>query len=154
MNDINIKLHDLGIILPTVSKPLANYVPWVQTGNLLFIAGQLPLVDGKLEITGKLGAEVLTEQGQKQAHRCAINILAQIHDACDSDLARVRKIVKLNGFVACTPEFIDHPKVINGASDLFVAVLGQAGKHARVAVGVASLPLNAAVEIDAIVELG
>ena len=151
---ISDRLAELGIVLPPVTPPAGNYVPWVRTGNLLFLAGQLPFSNGQLLVTGHLGAGMSIEQGQTAARQCAINLITQINDACGGDLSLVRRIVRLNGFVAGTPTFTDHPKVINGASDLFVAVFGdQIGKHSRVALGVAALPLNAAVEIDAVVEL-
>ena len=153
MNTIDLRLRELGLKLPQMGKPLANYVPFVRTGNLVFVAGQVPFVDGKIQVTGHLGGNVTLEQGIGQARQCAINILAQLHAACDGDLSRVIRIVKLTGYVACTADFGDHPKVINGASDLFVDVFGDAGRHARAAVGVPSLPLKAAVEVDAIVEV-
>ncbi len=147
MTHIDDKLKVLGIILPAPVKPVANYVPWVISGKLVFVSGQLPMLDGKL-VAG-LG---LDTQAQA-ARQCAINIIAHLRDACDGDLTRVKRIVKLTGFVACPPDFKDHPKVINGASDLMVEIFGDVGRHARAAVGVASLPLGALVEIEAIAEL-
>ena len=134
-------------------KALANYVPWVKTGNLVFVSGQGAIVGGKVECAGKLGVTVSLEEGQKSARLTAINIIAQLRDAAGGDLGKVKRIVKLVGFVNCTPDFSDQPKVINGASDLMVEVFGEKGRHARSAVGVAALPLNFSVEIEAIAEL-
>jgi enamine deaminase RidA (YjgF/YER057c/UK114 family) len=147
------RLKGLGIHLPKPAKPVANYVGWVRSGSLVFVSGQLPVVDGKVTVVGLLGRDVALEDGQKAARACAINIIAQVNDATDGDLSRVARIVKLTGFVAGTPEFTDHPKVVNGASDLMAEVFGDRGKHARAAVGVSALPLNAAVEVEAVVEL-
>ncbi len=147
------KLEALNIILPAIAKPVANYGPWVRTGNLVFVSGQLPFVDGKITHKGHLGVDVSIEEGSKEAERCALNIMACLRDACGGDLSKVVRIVKLTGFVASTPNFVDHPKVINGASDLLAEIFGEAGRHARAAVGVASLPLGAAVEVEAIVEI-
>lgn len=144
------RLAELGIVLPEAPLPAANYVPTVLQGGLLYVSGQLPMKDGKLLYTGKLGESVSIEDGEQAATLCAINIIAQINAALGG-LERVSKIVRVGGFVASTPDFGDHPKVINGASDLFAAVFGDAGKHARAAVGVAALPFNAAVEVEAIV---
>lgn len=149
-------LATLGIILPTPAKPVANYVGWVKTGNLVFVSGQLPLRDGDLAVKGIMGnpADGITvEEAVGEARQCAINILAQVNAACEGDLARVKQVLKLTGFVASTPTFTDHPKIINGASDMMVMVFGEAGKHARAALGVASLPMNACVEVEAVVEL-
>jgi enamine deaminase RidA (YjgF/YER057c/UK114 family) len=150
---IDKRLKDLGIELPAATTPVANYVPFVVSGNLLFIAGQLPLVNGELRHVGKLGAGVSIEDGQKAARLCALNLLAQAKAACGGDLDRIRRCVKVTGYVNCTPEFIDIPPVINGASDLFVEVLGDAGRHARVAIGAGSLPRGVATEVDAIFEI-
>ena len=147
------RLKTLGISIPTPAKPVANYVGWVQTGNLVFTAGQIPDDNGKLTQTGVLGRDVTKEQGQAAARQAAINVIAQIKDACGGDLSRVRRIVKLTGFVACSHDFTDHPFVVNGASNLMVDVFGDAGRHARSAVGVPSLPLNACVEVEAVVEI-
>lgn len=147
------QLKTLGITIPIPAKPVANYVGWVQTGNLVFTAGQIPYDNGKLTQTGVLGRDVTKEQGQAAARQAAINVIAQIKDACGGDLSRVRRIVKLTGFVACSHDFTDHPFVVNGASNLMVDVFGDAGRHARSAVGVPSLPLNACVEVEAIVEI-
>lgn len=151
---IEAKLAELGVTLPAAAAPAGNYVPWTASGNLVFVAGQIPLVDGKPQLLGKLGREITIEDGQKAARLCAINILAQLKAACSGDLDRVRRCLRLGGFVACTPDFADHPKVINGASDFIVAVLGDAGRHARAAVGCASLPLGVAVEVEGTFEIG
>ena len=143
-------LSALGITLPQPAKPLASYVGFVKHGDLVFISGQLPLVDGVLTQTGLLGAGVSIEAAAAAAKICAINILAQVNAACDGDIERIVQCVKLGGFVASTPDFTDHPKVINGASDFMGEALGARGVHARAAVGVAALPLNASVEIEAI----
>lgn len=146
------RLEALGITLPTLAAPVANYVPVVRSGNLLFISGQLPFEDGKVAVTGKLGDTVSDEDGVRAAQLCAINIIAQIKGAI-GDLSKVVRIVKLGGFVASAPDFTGQPAIANGASDLLVAVFGDAGRHARTAAGTNVLPLNAAVEIDAIVEI-
>ncbi|WP_096701806.1 RidA family protein [Magnetospirillum sp. 15-1] len=150
---ISQRLKQLGIELPTPPAAVANYVPFVMTGNLLFVSGQLPLENGKLAVTGKLGDGVALEDGVRAARLCAINLLAQVRAAAGGDLERIRRLVRLTAFVASAPAFTDQPKVINGASDLMVEVLGEAGRHARVAVGAPSLPLDAAVEIEGIFEL-
>lgn len=147
------RLKALGITLPTPAKPVANYVGWTQTGNLVFTAGQLPFDNGKLTQTGVHGLDVTKEAGQAAARQAGINVIAQIKDACDGDLSRVKRIIKLTGFVACSHSFGDHPFVVNGASDLMVAVFGDSGRHARSSVGVPSLPMNACVEVEAVVEI-
>ncbi len=144
------RLSDMGIELPVAAAPVASYVPVVVHGGFAFISGQLPFLDGSL-VTGKLGSELGTERGIQAARACGLMILAQL-EAADL-LDRVARIVKLGGFVASTPDFTDQPKVVNGASDLMVEIFGDAGKHARSAVGVPVLPLNAAVEVDAIIAL-
>ena len=144
------KLETMGIKLPTPPTPAGSYVPAVKTGNLLFISGQIPMEEGKVIFTGKVSNENL-ETAQKSAKMCAINILAQIKRELGS-LDNVTKIVKLSGFVNSTPEFTQHPKVINQASDLFFEIYGEKGKHARIAIGVACLPLDSMTEIDAIIE--
>jgi len=141
------RLAGLGVTLPAAAAPAANYVPFMQSGNLLFTAGQLPLRDGKLAVAGKLGREVDVAAGQEGGKLCAVNVLAQAKAAL-GDLARIRRIVKITVFVASDPDFAEQHIVANGASDLFVAALGDSGKHARSAVGVPCLPLNAAVEVD------
>ncbi len=150
---IDALLTELGITLPVAAAPAANYVPWVISGSMLYISGQLPMEDGKIAVTGHLGGNVSVPEGQRAAELCAINILAQAKAALGGDLSRVRRVVKLNGFVASDPAFIEQHLVINGASNLIAKVLGDAGKHARAAVGMASLPFNAAVEIDAVIEI-
>jgi len=146
------RLKDLGITLPVPAAAVANYVPFVVTGNLVFVSGQLPLDNGKPAVQGKLGAEVSVEDGTRAARLCALGLLAQLR-AATGDLNRVKRVVRLTAFVASTPDFTDQPKVVNGASDLMVEVLGDAGRHARVAVGAPSLPLNVAVEIEGIFEI-
>ncbi len=150
---IQSRLKELGITLPQAAAPAANYVPYVISGNLLYLSGQLPMENGKVAVTGHLGRDVDVAAGQRAAELCAINILAQASAALGGDLGRIRRIVKLNGFVASVPEFVEQHLVINGASNLLASVLGDAGKHARAAVGMAALPLNAAVEIDAVMEI-
>jgi len=152
--EVDARLAELGIEVPEAAAPVANYVGYVQSGNLVFVSGQVPLVDGAFKFQGKVGAEFSIEEGQEAARICAINIIAQLKAACGGDLDRVRRIVKLGGFVNSTPEFTDQPKVINGASDLMVAVFGDAGRHSRAAVSAGALPLGVAVEVDAVAEIG
>ena len=147
------RLTELGIELPQPAAAVANYVPFVISGNLVFVSGQLPLEQGALVVKGKLGDSVTVEDGARAARLCALNLLAQARAAAGGDLDRVKRLIRLTAFVACVPGFTDQPKVINGASDLMVQVLGEAGRHARVAVGAPSLPLDAAVEIEGIFEL-
>ncbi len=145
-------LADLGITLPDAPAPAANYVPYVRTGNLVYISGQISMgPDGMIK--GKLGEDMSVEEGQKAARQCAINLITQLHSACGGDLNKLNRVVKLNGFVNSTLDFTDHPKVVNGASDLMVAVFGDKGKHARAAVGCSSLPLGVAVEVEGIFEI-
>ena len=146
------RLKELGVVLPDPAAPVANYIPAIRTGNLLFISGQLPIDQGGELITGKLGADTDVEQGMAAARICAINILAQCNAAL-GDLDRIVRCVKLTGFVNCTPDFTEHAPVINGGSDFMVEVLNDRGRHARAAVGSACLPLNAAVEIEGIFEV-
>jgi enamine deaminase RidA (YjgF/YER057c/UK114 family) len=150
MSAIASRLEKLGIVLPEPPKPVASYVGFVREGSLVFVSGQLPFVDGKLFKTGKLGADVTLEEAAAAARVCAINLLAQARSACGGDLDKIRRCVRLGAFVACTPAFSEHPKVVNGASDLMAEVLGEAGQHARTSVGVASLPLDACVEVEAV----
>ncbi|WP_159951245.1 RidA family protein [Rhizobium sp. 18065] len=150
---IDSRLQALGITLPEAAAPAANYVPYVISGNLLYLSGQLPIEGGKIAVTGIVGADVMLADAQRAAELCAINILAQASAALAGDLSRITRVIKLNGFVASAPSFVEQHLVINGASNLIAKVLGEAGKHARAAVGMASLPLNAAVEIDAILEI-
>ncbi|MEM8750104.1 MAG: RidA family protein [Pseudomonadota bacterium] len=151
-NTIEERLAGLGIELPVPPLPAANYVPFTIAGNILTISGQIPMGPNGLEFVGKLGDTADLETGQGAARLCAINILAQAKAAL-GDLERVKQVMKIQGFVNATPDFTDHPKVINGASDLLVEVLGDAGKHARAAVGMSSLPLGVAVEVDATIEI-
>ncbi len=146
-------LERLGITLPVAQPPVANDVPFAISGNLLVISGQLPMRDGKLAVSGKLGAGVALEDGVAAARQCFLNILSHANTALGGDLDRVTRLVRLGGFVASTPDFTQHPAVINGASDLAVAVFGDLGRHARAAVGVVGLPLDAAVEIEALFEI-
>ncbi len=152
-DQIAARLKEMGISLPQAAAPAANYVPYVIAGNVLHISGQLPLEDGKIAVTGHLGRNVDVATGQRAAELCAINILAQASAALGGDLGRIKRVIKLNGFVASVPEFVEQHLVINGASNLIANILGDAGKHARAAVGMAALPMNAAVEIDAIMEI-
>jgi enamine deaminase RidA (YjgF/YER057c/UK114 family) len=147
------RLSALGITLPTPAKHVANYVGWAQTGQLVFTAGQLPYDNGKVVSPGIHGVHVTKEEGKIAARHAAINVIAQLREACGGDLSRVKRIVKLVGFVACKDGFIDQPFVVNGASDLMVEVFGEAGRHARSALGVSSLPLNSCVEVEAVVEI-
>ncbi|MDB9915390.1 RidA family protein [Alphaproteobacteria bacterium] len=152
-NIIENKLKELDIILDEASKPAGSYVPYVISNNLVFISGQLPFINGSITIKGKVGAEVSVEDGIKMAEVCAKALLSQLKSACNGNLDKVKKVVKLGGFVASDPNFIDHPKIINGASDLIVKIFEDKGRHARFAVGVASLPLNTPVEIEGIFEI-
>lgn len=154
MSGIEERLESAGIELPDAPPPAAAYVPWVRSGNLVFTAGQIPVVGGSPVATGRLGAEVDLAGGQAAARQCAINVLAQLQAAVD-DLARVTRLVKITVFVASTPEFDQHHLVANGASELLVGILGDVvGPHARSAVGVAALPMNVPVEVEAIAEVG
>ncbi|MCK6453551.1 MAG: RidA family protein [Alphaproteobacteria bacterium] len=150
---IEARLKELNIELPKAAAPAANYVPYVLAGKTLYVAGQVTFWNGELKFIGKVGREFSIEQGQQAARLCALNILAQAKAACDGDLDRIKRCCKVGGFVNCPPDFLELPKVINGASDLLVQVLGDAGKHARFAVGAGSLPLGVATEVDAIFEL-
>lgn len=145
-------LAALGLSVPEVAKPVAAYVPAVRTGNYVFTSGQLPMRNGELIATGKVGAEITAEVAYECAQQCALNAIAAVK-AEIGDLARVKRVVKVGAFVACTPEFTGQPGVANGASELFGKVFGDAGVHARAAVGVPSLPLDAPVEVDIIVEI-
>ena len=150
---IDQKLQELGIKVPAPGEAAGNYVPHVITGNLVFLAGQVPIEDGVRKFIGKLGHDMSVEEGQKAARLCALNLLARLKAACGGDLDRVVRCVKLTGFVNAAPEFGDHPKVVNGASDLMVEVFGDAGRHARSAVGMGSLPFGVAVEVEGIFEI-
>ena len=152
MPGIDQRLRQLGITLPQPTAPVANYVPFVRAGPLLHVSGQVS-VDSSGGIKGTVGTEVDLETARRAARLCGVNLLAQMKAACGGDLERVRRVVRLGGFVQAGPEFFDIPAVINGASDLMVEVFGDAGRHARSAVGVYRLPLNFAVEVDAVVEI-
>jgi enamine deaminase RidA (YjgF/YER057c/UK114 family) len=150
--NIDKKLEELGIALPIPAAPIANYVGFVRSGRLLFVSGQLCLSEGALVAAGKLGEKVTIEQGQTAARACAVNLLAQVKAAL-GDLDKVVRVVRLGGFINSTPDFLDGPKVMNGASDLMVAVFGERGRHARTTVGVAVLPSDAAVEVEGTFEV-
>lgn len=154
MTDINARITELGLTLPEAAAPVANYVPYVTAGNMVFISGQISKV-GDEAIGGRLGEDLTVERGQEAAKLSALNLLAQMKAACGGDLSRVKRVVKLGGFVQALPTATqaDIPKVINGCSDIMVAVFGDAGRHARFAVSAPSLPLDVAVEIDAIIEI-
>jgi len=152
MSGFEARLAELGVTLPDAPAPAANYVPWVRSGNLVFISGQIPMRDGAF-ITGKLGADMGLEDGAAAARLCAISLLAQVKAACGGDLDKLRRVVKLTAFVNSTADFGDQPKVVNGASDFLVEVLGEAGRHSRSAVSAASLPFGVAVEIEGIFEV-
>ena len=152
-NIIDQKLKELNIELDDASVPAGSYVPYVITNNLVFISGQLPFINGQLTIKGKVGDNVSLDDAVKMSEACAKALLSQLKAACNGNLDKVNKVVKLGGFVASAPNFTDQPKVINGASDLIVSIFGDKGKHSRFAVGVAALPLNVPVEIDGIFEI-
>jgi enamine deaminase RidA (YjgF/YER057c/UK114 family) len=153
MSSYDESLADLGLTIPDLPVPVANFVPYVVTGKLVYVSGQIPLREGKVAFVGKLGRDVTVEEGKEAARICALYILAAVRHACGGDLDRVVRCVRLGGFVNSTPDFTDQPEVMNGASDLVVAVLGDRGRHARAAVGVSSLPRGVAVEADAIFEI-
>ena len=150
---ISERLAALGLTLPPAQPPVATYVPFVLTGNLVVVSGQLPMVDGKLSWTGKLGGAVSEADGVAAARQCLLNVLTHLSTACEGDLDRVARVVRLGGFIACSTDFTRHPAVMNGASDLAVEIFGEAGRHARATVGVPSLPLDAPVEIEAMFEI-
>ena len=152
-NIIEQRLKELSIELDEASVPAGSYVPYVVTNNLVFISGQLPFINGKLTIKGKVGENVTIDDAIKMSEACAKALLSQLKAACNGNLDKVKKVVKLGGFVASSSDFTDQPKVINGASDLIVNIFGDKGKHARFAVGVAALPLNVPVEIDGVFEI-
>ena len=147
---IDDRIREQGIELPSPSTPGADYVPFVRTGDLVFLTGQLAQWNGERRFIGKVGREFGLEDGRQAARLCALNLVAQLRVALDGDLDRVANCVRVAGFVNATPEFLDHSKVINGASELFLAIFGEAGRHARIAVGVAGLPYGVAVEVEAI----
>ena len=150
---IEARLKELGIELPEPAVPLANYIPYSRVGNLVVISGQVPLQDGRVAYAGKVGLTLSPDDGRAAARLCFVNLLAQLKAACDGDLDRVRRVVRLGGFIAAPPEFTGHAAVMNGASDLAVELFGEAGKHARTTVGVPSLPSDAAVEVEGMFEL-
>ena len=152
-NAIEERLEKIGVVLPDAPPPQGSYAPWIMTGNLVFLAGQIPLVNGKLEYKGIVPNEVTLDEAKEAAKICAINLMAQLRSACNGELDRVTGIVKVGGFVACEKFFTEHPKVINGASDLISKIFGHSGAHTRAAVSTNSLPLGVAVEVDAIFEL-
>ena len=150
--DFDQRLAELGLSLPDAPAPAANYVPYVVVGNTVYVSGQVSMnADGLIK--GKVGADLTAEEGAEAARTCALALLAQAKKACGGDISRLKRVVKLTGFVNSTPEFGDQPKVVNGASDLFVALLGDAGRHARSAVSAGALPFNVAVEIEGIFEI-
>jgi len=151
---VDARLKELNIELPQAAAPVANYVPAVLAGNLLFVSGQVTVWNGEFKFVGKLGREFKVEDGQQAARLCGLNIIAQAKAALGGDLDRVKRVVKLGVFVNSTDDFTDQPKVANGVSDLMVEVFGDAGRHARFAVGSNALPLNVAVEVDAVFEVG
>lgn len=146
------RLAELGIELPSPNAPAANYVPFVQVGNTLYVSGQISMDSDGL-VTGKVGADLTVEEGAAAAKLCALSLLAQVNVACGGDINKLKRVVKLTGFVNSTPDFTDQPKVVNGASDFLVEALGDAGRHARSAVSAGALPLGVAVEIEGIFEL-
>lgn len=147
------KIKELGLQLPPVTKPIANYVKYVRTGNLIFLSGHGPTKADGINIMGKVGIDLTDEQGYEAAKITALSLIATLRDALGGSLLKVKRIVKVNGYVNCGPDFKDHPKIINGCSDLLVAAFGEKGKHARAAMGMNSLPNNIAVEIEMIVEV-
>jgi len=150
---IETRLKDLGIALPAPPAPVASYVPTVKTGSLVFVSGQIPAGPEGLQYVGIVGQDLSVDDGKAAARLCAINLLAQVKAACDGDLDRVTRCVKLSVFVNAVPGFTQHPEIANGASDLMVQVFDEAGKHARAAVGAGSLPRNVAVEVEAVFEI-
>lgn len=153
MSTFDARLSELGLTLPNAPAPAANYIPYVVTGNLVFVSGQVSIDESGSLITGKVGIDLDTEAGAKAAERCALALLAQVTAACGGDISRLKRVLKLTGFVNSGPDFADQPKVINGASDLLVGLLGDAGRHSRSAVSAGALPLNVAVEIEGIFEI-
>ena len=150
---IDVRLAERGITLAPPGAPAGSYVPFVQVGNLIFMSGQVARDAGRMKYVGKVGRDLSIEDGQAAARLCATNLLSQLKVACGGDLDRVERCVRLSGFVNCAPDFLEHPKVINGASDFMIEVFGERGQHARTAVGVSSLPVDSAVEVEAIFQL-
>ena len=151
---ITTRLAELGIELPEPAAPAANYIPFVVTGNLIFVSGQITVWNGELRHIGRLGVNIDIDEGYQAARLCGLNLIAQAKAAAQGDLDKIKRVVKLGGFVNSTPDFTDQPKVINGTSDLMAEVFGEGGKHARFAVGAPTLPLGVAVEVDGVFELG
>src|SRR5688572_4717962 len=152
-SNIEKRLAEIGVTLPPPGAPGGNYVPYVIVGELAFMAGQVAREAGKMKYVGKVGRDISVEKAAEAARLCAINLLAQLKAACGGDLDRVERCVRVGGFVNSPPDFLEHPKVINGASDLICEIFGERGQHARTAVGVAALPLDSAVEVEAIFQL-
>ncbi len=150
---IETRLAELGITLPAPMAPIANYVPFTISGNLVVVSGQVPARDGRIVATGKLGAELSEAQGREAARLCLINVLVHLRSACGGNLDRVRRVMRLGGFIACVPSFTGHAVVMNGASDLVVEVFGEPGRHARTTIGVPSLPGDAAVEVEGLFQV-
>lgn len=150
---IDARLAELGIELPNAAAPAGAYVPFVKSGNLIFVAGQITLWNGDVRYRGRLGDDMSVDDGYAAARLCGLNLIAQVREACDGNLDRVARVVRLGGFVQSTADFTDQPKVINGASDLMAEVFGDAGRHARAAVGTIALPLGVSVEVDGIFEI-
>jgi enamine deaminase RidA (YjgF/YER057c/UK114 family) len=151
---IDAKLAELGIAVPAAAAPIANYIGYNIVGSMVVVSGQIPLVDGKIAVAGKVGAGVSIEQAQAAARICFVNLLAQLKAATGGDLDRVKRVVRLGGFIAAGPDFTQHALVMNGASDMAVAVFGEKGRHARTTIGVPSLPGDAAVEVEGMFEIG
>ena len=151
---ITTRLAELGIELPEPAAPAANYIPFVVTGNLIFVSGQITVWNGELRHIGRLGENIDIDEGYQAARLCGLNLIAQAKAAAQGDLDKIKRVVKLGGFVNSTPDFTDQPKVINGTSDLMAEVVGEGGNHARFAVGAPTLPLGVAVEVDGVFELG
>ena len=151
---ITTRLAELGIEVPEPAAPAANYIPFVVTGNLIFVSGQITVWNGELRHIGRLGENIDIDEGYQAARLCGLNLIAQAKAAAQGDLDKIKRVVKLGGFVNSTPDFTDQPKVINGTSDLMAEVFGEGGKHARFAVGAPTLPLGVAVEVDGVFELG
>jgi enamine deaminase RidA (YjgF/YER057c/UK114 family) len=150
---VDARLKELGIELPAPAAPAANYIPYTVVGTTVFVAGQICIWNGEMTCVGRLGENVSTDDGYQAARICGLNLISQVRAACGGDLDRVVSVAKLGGFVNCTADFTDHPEVVNGASDLMVEVFGEAGKHARFAVGAPTLPRGVAVEVDGIFEI-
>ena len=154
LGTVETRLAEKGFELPKAASPAANYVPYTITDSLIYVSGQITSLNGELKFIGRLGENIDIETGYRAARLCGLNLIAQVKEACSGDLERVKKVIRLGGFVNSSPDFSEHPKVINGASDLMVSVFGPTiGQHARFAVGVASLPFGVAVEVDATFEI-